>query len=177
MYADGRLLSSESSGVHHHSDVLAKLIADGLADSCSQVLASKFLQMYSLLTSTYNSQAATDCLSMSQSNWILEWLPSKFCVFKSVCTETQKDNIIYQCTEQFVRFSVIVTAQSHNADMLVIVSCHVIKTAQAMETTCDTLLQRQLRRLSRRCCSATVAGRQSRVTSFAACDWSVLKLE
>ena len=41
MYADGRLLSSESSGVDRHSDVLAKLIADGLADSCSQVLASR----------------------------------------------------------------------------------------------------------------------------------------
>jgi len=33
--------------------------------------------------------------------------------------------------------------------MLVIVSSDVIKTARATETTCDTVLQRQLRHLSR----------------------------
>ena len=32
------LVSADQSGVYQHSDVLAKLIADGLADSCSQVL-------------------------------------------------------------------------------------------------------------------------------------------
>ena len=42
-------VSAEQSAVHQHSDVLAKLIADGLADSCSQVPAVAILP-YLLLT-------------------------------------------------------------------------------------------------------------------------------
>jgi len=38
VHADGCQLSSEEGVIHQHSEVLAKMIAVGLADSCSQVL-------------------------------------------------------------------------------------------------------------------------------------------
>jgi len=57
------------------------------------------------------------------------------------------------------------------------VSCDVIKTARATETTCDTLLQRQLRRLSWKETLLSHGRRAAitRVTSFAACKLAMRK--